>query len=328
MRLELWAALWALFCAIICLFAIRHVTRKSRRMLIAVQQALDNAIAGDLQAERYDESLNGAILERLNQLVTMAGAQRNRALRERDDIMALISNITHQVRTPLAGIMLYGGMLREQEAEPSCAMLADRILRQAEKMEFFMKELVRTSYAEQEMLKMQPEKIAPEELITAACQNAELSSMKKGIVIRQLPLPAPKGRQNPGTETSASLLCAADRRWTVEALDNVLDNAVKYAPENSEITVRAIPYESFLCIEVADQGPGIPEEEQAKIWNRFYRSPSSLRTPGFGIGLYLVREIIGRQGGYVQVKSAPGQGSVFCLYLPRNLSNLSHLKKN
>ena len=77
-------------------------TKENRARLIRLQQQLDQAIAGNLQEEIYDESLNGAILERLNQLVAMAGMQRNQAARERDDVMALISNITHQIRTPIA----------------------------------------------------------------------------------------------------------------------------------------------------------------------------------------------------------------------------------
>lgn len=312
MRIELWAA--ALLCVFLCVLVCALVTfkanRRARRTLMTVQQELDNAISGNMQAEIYDESLDGAILERLNHLVKAADMQRSRALRERDQVMALISNITHQVRTPLSNIMLYGGLLQEQAEEGEAAMLAAKILGQAEKMEFFMKELVRTSYAEQEMIKMRPEKLSPDDLIAAACQNAELSSMKKGIVIRQLPLSHQGVRQE-------KVFCLADKKWTVEALDNLLDNGIKYAPACSEITVEAVCFESFVCIQVRDQGPGIPEEEQAKIFARFYRSPSSLQTPGFGIGLYLVREIIGREGGYVRLKSSPGQGSAFSLYLPR-----------
>ena len=319
--LTIWLLLFGciLLCAAACAVTYRLAQKKTRRILIRVQQQLDQAIAGNLQEEIYDESLNGAILERLNQLVAMAGMQRDQAARERDDVMALISNITHQIRTPIASLMLYGGMLQEQTRNTPQASLAEKILGQAEKIEFFMKELIRASYAEQEMLKMQPEQTDAREMAAAACQNAELSAMRKGICIQSLPLQ--KGsRKEP-------LYCLADRRWTLEALDNVLDNAIKYGPEHSLITLRILEYESFLCFEIRDQGPGIPEEEQARIFTRFYRSPSARNTPGFGIGLYLVREILRREGGYVQVKSKPNEGAAFRLYLPRNLSNLSHLKK-
>lgn len=327
MSTGLWTALLCSICFGICIFVIWYSNRRIRRILIAVQQKLDNAIAGNLQTEIYDESLDGAILERLNQLVTMAEAQRNRAFKERNDIMALISNIAHQVRTPLASVILYGEMLRERQMGSSSEKLVGKILRQSGKIEFFMKELVRTAYTEQEMIRMQPEKISVEELIAAACQNAELSSMKKGIVIHRTSSDEPDNGQEERMAETNNLYCMADRKWTVEALDNLLDNGIKYAPEGSQITVSAISYESFVCIEVKDEGPGIAEEEQGKIFERFYRSPSSLQIQGFGIGLYLVREIASRQGGYVRLRSSPGQGATFCLYLPKNLSNPSLFKK-
>ena len=152
-------------------------TKENRARLIRLQQQLDQAIAGNLQEEIYDESLNGAILERLNQLVAMAGMQRNQAARERDDVMALISNITHQIRTPIASnrytysLMLYDGMLQEQTRNTPEASLAEKILGQAEKIEFFMKELIRASYAEQEMLKMQPEQTDAREMAAAAART-------------------------------------------------------------------------------------------------------------------------------------------------------------
>ena len=227
-----------LLCAAACSVTYRLAQKRTRRILIRVQQQLDQAIAGNLQEEIYDESLNGAILERLNQLVAMAGMQRDQAARERDDVMALISNITHQIRTPIASLMLYGGMLQEQTRNTPEASLAEKILGQAEKIEFFMKELIRASYAEQEMLKMQPEQTDVREMAAAACQNAELSAMRKGICIQSLP--SQKGsRKEP-------LYCLADRRWTLEALDNVLDNAIKYGPENSLITLRILEYAGHI----------------------------------------------------------------------------------
>ena len=108
-----------------------------------------------------------------------------------------------------------------------------------------------------------------------------------------------------------------DRKWTAEALGNLVDNAVKYTPPGGRIRVSAKAYEMFVCIEVADDGMGIKEEETAKIFQRFYRSRQAAEEKGVGIGLYLTREIIREQGGYVKVASSPGAGSVFSVFLPR-----------
>ena len=108
-----------------------------------------------------------------------------------------------------------------------------------------------------------------------------------------------------------------DPKWTEEALCNLLDNAVKYTPVGGSVTVDVRPYEMFTAVCVRDTGPGIPETEQAAIFGRFYRGPDARQAEGLGIGLYLTRQIASGQGGYIRVKSAPGQGSTFSLYLPR-----------
>ena len=96
-----------------------------------------------------------------------------------------------------------------------------------------------------------------------------------------------------------------------------MDNAVKYTPPGGRVTVEAALTESFCRIDVADTGPGIPEAEQATIFARFARGAAARETEGLGIGLYLARQIAAGQGGFLRVRSAPGQGSVFSLYLPR-----------
>lgn len=108
-----------------------------------------------------------------------------------------------------------------------------------------------------------------------------------------------------------------DLKWTEEAVCNLLDNAVKYTPPGGTVTVEVKNYELFSTIRVTDTGPGISEEEQAKIFGRFYRAPGAWQAEGVGIGLYLTRQIAEKQGGYVKVESALGKGSVFSLFLPR-----------
>ena len=108
-----------------------------------------------------------------------------------------------------------------------------------------------------------------------------------------------------------------DPKWTTEALYNLVDNAVKYTPTGGSVTLRAVGYELFCRIDVTDTGPGIPEAEQAKIFQRFYRSPAVSGEEGVGIGLYLARQIAAGQGGYLKVTSRPGEGSTFSLFLPR-----------
>ena len=84
-------------------------------------------------------------------------------------------------------------------------------------------------------------------------------------------------------------------------------------------------YELFVRVDIADTGIGMTEEETAKIFTRFYRSPRTAEEPGVGIGLYLCREIISTEGGYIKVSSEPEKGSVFSVFLPKQTANLSKL---
>ena len=114
------------------------------------------------------------------------------------------------------------------------------------------------------------------------------------------------------------LILPHDSRWTAEALFNLLDNAVKYTPEGGSIRVAAELWEMYAKIDITDTGIGIPESSHAAIFRRFYREAAVHRIPGIGIGLYLTREIITLQGGYLMVASAPGKGSTFSVFLPRH----------
>ena len=112
------------------------------------------------------------------------------------------------------------------------------------------------------------------------------------------------------------LTVSHDSKWTSEALFNLLDNAVKYTPAGGKIAVSVVLWEMYVEVKVTDTGKGISESNQAAIFRRFYREEEVHEQQGVGIGLYLAREIVTRQGGYIKVVSEPGKGSEFSIMLP------------
>ena len=114
-----------------------------------------------------------------------------------------------------------------------------------------------------------------------------------------------------------NLVVSHDRKWTGEALFNILDNAVKYTPEGGQICVLVESLEMYVKIDIADTGIGISEQDQGAIFKRFYREDIVHDADGIGIGLYLAREIVTLQGGYIRVTSEVGRGSTFSVFLPR-----------
>ena len=276
--------------------------RNKKKEMEVLLQRLDDALEGGEGAYAYDESMDSAIADRLNKLLRSSSMGKERAYQDRDRIKSLISDISHQIRTPLSNIMLYTGLLQEKKLDGQSRMLADQIQGQAEKLDFFMKELIRSSYMETDMIVVSPRTAPVGELVDRACQAVEAEALKKGILIRQ-----------PETDR---IICKFDMKWTLEAVRNILENALKYSPEGSEVQIEIAPNEAFTCISIQDEGIGIREEEQGLVFERFYRSRDVKKEPGMGIGLYIAREIISRQGGYIEARSEYAKGTCFCIYLP------------
>ncbi|MBQ1608008.1 MAG: sensor histidine kinase, partial [Lachnospiraceae bacterium] len=113
------------------------------------------------------------------------------------------------------------------------------------------------------------------------------------------------------TDASARM----DEKWTMEAISNIVDNAIKYTNEGY-VHINTQPYELFTRIDISDTGIGIPEVEQAQVFGRFYRSARNKHTEGVGIGLFLAREIISQEGGYIKL-SSDETGTTFSVFLPR-----------
>lgn len=276
---------------------------KTRRTLRRLEEMLSQAISGTFAAERFDESQLSAIEARFAQYLSASAISARRVREEEDAVKALIGDISHQVRTPLANIRLYTQLLAEQPLNERGRTCVGALDAQTEKLRTLLEALVKTSRLETGVLVLCP-----------------VSDPVSPVISRAVEQYRPKAEAKRITLTAGSpddLTAVFDAKWTEEALCNLLDNAVKYTPPGGRITVRAVPYELFVRVDVSDTGSGIPEGEQAKIFGRFYRGAAAAQTGGVGIGLYLTRQILSREGGYIKVSGQEGQGSTFSLFLPR-----------
>lgn len=275
---------------------------RARRTVRRLDRMLTDAIDGGFVEEHYDETAVSALEARMARLLH-GSAAANRALsREQAAVQSLISDISHQARTPMANILLYADLLEETELTDAQRARLTPLRDQAEKLRFLIENLIRSSRLETGILQLAPAAGSVDALMEQAAGEAGAAAAAKGVALTVRP-----GRAG----------ACFDPRWTPEALYNLVDNAVKYTPPGGRVTVEAALTESFCRIDVADTGPGIPEAEQAAIFARFARGAAARDTEGLGIGLYLARQIAAGQGGFLRVRSAPGQGSVFSLYLPR-----------
>ena len=277
----------------------------ARRTVRRLDRMLSTAIDGGFGKESFDESAPSALESRMARFLNGSARSLRGVQRQRESIQRLLSDISHQTKTPLANLRLYSSLLMEEELTPRQREQAQVIFQQSEKLSFLIETLVKLSRLETDVLAVTPKSQPLAPLLERAASQAKAAAEQKGIAL-QLHL-----------QQQAEMKALYDLRWTAEALGNLLDNAVKYTPPGGCIQVSATQYELFCRIDVHDNGIGIAEEEQAQIFGRFYRGRQVREQEGLGIGLYLAREIAQKQGGYLKLSSRPGQGSTFSLYLPR-----------
>ena len=295
---------YAVIAAAVCLAAAAVLwdRRQLRRTMLRLDEMLDAAIRDEFRETSFDESMRSSVEARLADYLSASALSSRTVRAEREKLKALISDISHQTKTPLANILLYTQLLSEQELPESGRDCAGALERQTKKLSSLIDSLVKLSRLESGVLALHPRSGPLAPMLEAAVAGLRPGAEEKGIALLLRP-----------TEAEAVF----DRKWTEEAVCNLLDNAVKYTPSGGRVTVQAVPYELFCRIDVTDNGPGIPEEEQAKIFGRFYRGREHKAEEGVGVGLYLVRQVAAEQGGYVKVSSRPGEGAKFSLFLPR-----------
>ena len=274
---------------------------RAANVLRRIDKMLDSAINNSFSEDDFTEAQLSKIESKMYRYLNAGKTARNKISKEQDAVKALVSDISHQTKTPIANVLLYTDLLNEQSGlnENSKELISNI---QTEKLNFLIQSLVKVSRLENGIVAVIPR----ENLINDLFDTIDFTqaAMQKHIELT--------------VEKAGDLTAVFDLKWTGEALSNIIDNALKYTPDGGRVSVSASEYEMFVRIDIADTGIGIGEEETAKIFMRFYRSPSVSDEKGVGIGLYLVREIISKEGGYVKVCSNIGKGSIFSIFLPKN----------
>ena len=275
-----------------------------RRNWERLNQMLDEGIRGEFEESKYDESELSKVESKWKRFLQDSAMAKQNLETEKANIKGLISDISHQTKTPMANIKLYSELLSEQLEEDGMeAELLGQIQAQAQKLEFLIQALTKLSRLETNILEVVPVKSQVKPLLESAVEEIRKKAEKKEIQIK--------------IEMDFEAEAVFDRKWTEEALYNLLDNAVKYSPTGSEVLISTKLYELWGVIAVSDRGRGISEEEIPKIFGRFYRAKEVQQEEGVGIGLYLVREILQKEGGFIKVNSEVAKGSTFLCYLPR-----------
>lgn len=284
-----------------------------RQYMLNVISRLSEVIASlvDMRETEVFSVLNDDMLSKLqSQVLKLSGilkSQNLRLQREKNEIKSLISDVSHQLKNPLANLKIYVSFLTEEDIDPVTRQeYLKNIDNQLDKLSWLMESMIKMSRLESGIIQLNREMVSLNDTVLTSIKQVFQKASKKNIQIEFNP-----------REKDISL--SIDKRWTAEAITNILDNSVKYMQEYGLIQIQLKKYELFARIDIEDNGTGFEEEEINDIFKRFYRGKNSKGVDGVGIGLYLTREIITMQDGYIKSKSAPGKGSIFSVFLPLNI---------
>lgn len=281
---------------------------RTSNILKRIDEMLDNAIDNTFSETEFTETQTSRIEAKMRHYLMSGKVSRKKITEERNSVKSLVSDISHQTKTPIANILLYTELLQEKMSDKETLKLLENVREQTDKLNFLIQALVKISRLENGIITAVPNENSVKELLQGIDHAG--AAKEKGVLLILDEIP--------------ELTAVFDPKWTSEAISNIIDNAIKYTPAGGSVTVSATEYEMFVKINISDTGIGITEDETAKIFTRFYRSPRVSDGQGVGIGLYLAREILSQQGGYIKVKSEIGRGSVFSVFLPKT-ANLSKL---
>ena len=295
-----------IFASALALVIINRI--RLRKTFDSLEEILDQAIEGTYTAGSFDETRLSRLEAKLEEYLSSASISAQNVKNEKDKLKELISDISHQTKTPIANLVLYGELLEGTELTPEQKANVKAILTQTEKLRFLIDSLVKLSRLESGIIQLErkPTEIFP--ILQNVIDQIRERATAKGLSLKL-------------NETSAT--ATIDSKWTQEAIFNIADNAVKYT-DKGNITISTTEFDMFVRVDISDTGKGIPEEDQPKIFGRFYRGSSTKSEEGVGIGLHLAREIITDQGGYIKVKSNPVQNAdpdqtvtTFSIFLPK-----------
>lgn len=303
--------IYFLVAVIIILIAVLAVVYIRVSLLLKhLDDMIDSAKNGNFSETNYNEKRLSRLESKMYQYLSAGKTSMRELTSEKDSIKTLVGDISHQTKTPVSNILLYTQLLAEsKELNEKDKQLAKQIEDQTEKLNFLIASLVKTSRLENGIIRLTPKKENVSTLLNDLDFKSQASEKSIALTI----------------ETSNNLEAYFDLKWTLEALSNIVDNAIKYTPSGGSVSIKVIEYEMFVRIDITDTGIGMSEDETSKVFARFYRSPRVSQEKGVGIGLYLAREILARENGYIKISSKIHKGSTFSLFLPKTDPNLSKL---
>ena len=252
--------------------------------------------------DHIDDTYISQIYHQLNRLYDVLQTQQSSIEKEKSKVQSFVSDISHQLKTPLTNLhLLQEALKRPGISQEEYQVYLEKQGKQLDKIDFLIRALLKTSQLENGLIQIRPKEVSISQTILSALEGILVAAEKKEIEVYY--------------DNTTDYIVLHDPKWTSEALFNVMENAVKYTPRNGKLTIQLSRTEKYIKISIKDTGIGIPPADLSNIFIRFWRGDTNI-SEGNGIGLYLCKQIITLQHGYILVNSIVNSGSEFEIFIP------------
>ena len=287
---------------LLCLLTILFCRRYAEKTYSAVDAVLDGVLMMNEQLPQEEDSRLAKLTHKAVKLTQLHTAHASQNKREKEAIQEFLSDMSHQMKTPLSGISMYTDLLLEGKLSSNEQQeFLSRIRSGTDKLQWMMDSLVKMSRLEVGAIELSPVPSGIKQTLSESISMVMASAVKKNISIQ--------------TEPFQDVELLHDKKWTAEAITNILENAVKYSKENGEIHIKLEKLVLYTKIRFTDYGIGLESSDFNAIFKRFYRGKNTENINGAGLGLYLTSVILEKQGGYILVDSKPGEYTAFSIFL-------------
>lgn len=289
--------------AVLLILAVWYAIYQKRKTYRMIDRLLDNVLNQEMiVSSDVEEGEYSALVSKIRQIQDTLENRAQSADNEKEQVKSLVSNMSHQLKTPLANLSLYTEILSQGEiTSEQKAEFANKMQRQIEKLNWIVESLSKMVKLEQNIDGFEVKETPIRQTILDAVDAVYEKTEKKAIQLNLEPFEDKALYHN--------------RKWTAEVFVNLLENAIKYTDKGGVVSIRVKPYELYTEIQFSDNGRGIHGEELTDIFKRFYRSPEVENMEGSGIGLYLSELILEKEKGYITAASQYGRGSTFSVFL-------------
>lgn len=293
------------FCVLTAFLSYRY----ARKNFDAIDAVLDRVLTKNTAPpfEATKDNRISKLTHKAIKIIQMNTLDISQTQQEKQIIQSFLSDMSHQMKTPLSGVSMYVDLLLEGDiTQDEQQEFLSRIKAGTEKLQWMMDSLVKMSRLEVGAIELSPVAASIKRTISDSIGSVYGALMQKNISIH--------------TDSFEDICLLHDRKWTGEAITNILENAIKYSSQNGEIHISLDVLPIYTKISITDHGIGIEPDEWNAVFKRFYRGRNAkivngVTVEGAGLGLYLASLILQKQGGYVLVDSKPGQYTTFSLFL-------------